>query len=229
MSGDGVALAALLAVLGVAFVFWRRGRSVRRIEQDLPAALFSMASYDASAPAEAVLSGAAASSPEPLRSAFADAVRQVHAGVPFVTALSRLPGARSSALLDRVVHLLQAAYVSGADLSEAYRKVAEDAYAFQRLQAARREAFALQKYTLYAGAVLVPGLLGMLFSWSHGASSPYGDAVFWGLQVYLAAFGALSAAFIAIVDGDFRRLALRAGLLSFVALSAFHGVRLFAA
>ena len=199
---------------------------IRRLDADLPAALFSMASYESHVPLESILSEVSACVPDPLKSALRDCVRQVRSGVPFGVALTRLGKKYPSALLDRVVQLLQAAHQSVADLSDAFRKVAEDAHEFQRLQALRRESFAVQKYTLYAGAVLVPGLLGLLFSWMHAADSPYGTSVFWGLQVYLGAFGFLSSAFVAAVESDFHGLAQRGALLSVFVLWVFHAVRL---
>ncbi|MBI5226669.1 type II secretion system F family protein [Candidatus Micrarchaeota archaeon] len=227
---------AVLGLFGLGFAylrFWKPANAVRQMEKDLPAALFSMASYDAGVPSEMVLASVAAAQPEPLRSALGNVVRQIRAGVPATVALSRLrPVGHLSPLMDRVVSLLQAAHQSGADLSEAYRRVAQDAYAFQRLQSNRREAFAVQKYTLYAGAVLVPAVLGLLFSWgSHAtsASTEYASAVYWGLQVYLVAFGVFSAAFVAVVEGSYGRWQFKAAFLALLALGVFHGVRLMAA
>lgn len=220
-----VALLALLIVL--LFWFWQRSSKVRKLEQDLPSALYSMASYEPAVPLETMLSEVSACSPEPLRSAFCECVRQVRAGVSFPKALERLSRKYESSLLDRVVQLLQSAYSSGADLSEVFRKVAQDAHESQRLTAMRRQAFAVQKYTLYAGAVIVPALLGRLFSWAANSDSSftYVSAVFWGLQVYLFYFGLFSAAFIAIVESDRRVFFPRAAVLILCGLLVFHGVR----
>ncbi len=223
---ESSALAVGAAVLlGWMAVSWHASRR-QRLDADLPAALFSMASYESHVPLESVLSDVAACAPEPLKSALADCVRQVRSGVPFGVALTRLREKYPGALLGRVVQLLQAAHQSGADLSDALRNVAQDAHEFQRLQALRRESFAVQKYTLYAGAVLVPALLGLLFSWMHAADSPYGASVFWGLQVYLAAFGVLSAAFVAAVESDVHDVLRKGAWLSLFVLWVFHAVRL---
>lgn len=215
------AAAALLVLLAHALLSWRRAADVRRLEQDLPAALYAMASYEPDVPLERVMDDVAACSPEPLRSAFSDCVRQARAGVPMPKALERLR-ARGGRLLDRTVQLLQAAYRSGADLSDVFRSVAQEAHQMQRLQASRRESFALQKYTLYAGAVLVPALLGLLFAWTHAAASPYGGPLFWGLQAYLVLFGVQSAAFIAAVQSDASALPARAASLALGGLLLFH-------
>ncbi len=220
---------ALALGVGVALFFglasWRHAARVRRLEQDLPAALFTMAAYEPEVPVESVLSGAAAGSPEPLRSVFLDCVRQIQGGVPTAHALSRM-GKSGGVLLDRAVQLLQAAHRCGADLSDVFRKVAQDAHEMQRLESARREAFALPKYTLYAGAALVPALLGTLYARTGAASSIYGTSVFWGLQVYLVFFGLLSAAFVAVVESNRAALAPRALALSALGLAIFHAVRL---
>ncbi|MBI2445361.1 type II secretion system F family protein [Candidatus Micrarchaeota archaeon] len=218
-------LAVLLVLTARALWSWRRASRIRKLEADLPAALFSMAAYEPGVPLETILSDVAACSPEPLRSAFATCVRQVRSGVPFPKALQRMRLQSGSRLLDRVVQLLQAAYRSGVDLSDVFRKVAEEAYHLQRLQAQRREAFALQKYTLYAGVLLVPALLGLLSARTDAASSAYGTSVFWGLQFYLASFGVLSAAFIATVQSDRSALPSRAASLALCGLLVFHTVR----
>lgn len=218
-------LAALLVGLVGAAWSWRRMSGIRRLEQDLPAALFSMAAYEPGVPLESMLSDVAASSPEPLRSRFSECVWQVRAGVPLPKALQHLRRqGGGSRLLDRVMQLLQAAHQSGADMSDVLRKVAQEAYHLQRLQAQRRETFALQKYTLYAGAVLVPALLGMLYARTDASASAFGASVFWGLQIYLAAFGVLSAAFIAVVQSDRSALAPRAASLALCGLLVFHAM-----
>lgn len=226
------ALEALaLGVVGLVLLFglahaWHASNKARSLDADLPSALFSMASYDAHVPLESVLSGVASASPDPLRTALSDCVVQVRSGVPLSTALKRLSRRHGSPLMDRVVVLLQAAHQSGADFSDAIRRVAQDAFEFQRLQTLRRESFAVQKYTLYAGAILVPALLGLLYSWMQAESSPYGASVFWGLQVYLTAFGFLTATFVSAVTSEFRSLPVRGAFLSVFVLWVFHAVRL---
>jgi len=222
-----VSLAALLALAAYSLWSWRRASRIRRLEQDLPAALYSLASFEPHVPVESALSEVAASTPEPLRSALSECVRQVRFGVPLPKALDRLRR-QGGFLMDRAVQLLQAAHQSGADLSDVFRKVAQDAHEVQRLQSSRREAFALPKYTLYAGVVLVPALLALLYAWA-GPSSAYGTAVFWGFQFYLAAFGVLSAAFVGVVQSDSRLFSARALALSACGLWVFHAVRALAA
>ncbi|MBI4360788.1 type II secretion system F family protein [Candidatus Micrarchaeota archaeon] len=205
--------------------WWTAQRDAEALDGQLPAALFSLASLDSHVSVEDAFLEVAVASPSPLREAFQGVVRQLKSGVGFSQAMDALRRRYPSALLARVTGLWASAYQSGADMSEAYRSVAEEAFLFQRLQAERRQSFAVQKYTLWAGLVLVPGLLGLLFSWVADPTSPYVHAVFFGLQVYLVLFSVLSALLVGVVDGSMRLVLRDAMVFAGVSFLVFHGVQ----
>lgn len=200
-------------------------REAEALDVQLPAALFALASMNTHASVEDAFLQVAAASPSPLKEAFEGVVRRLEAGVSFPVALLALRRTYPSALLARVTGLFASAYQSGADMAEAYRKVAEEAFLFQRLQAERRQAFLVQKYTLGAGMVLVPGLLGFLFEAVADPASPYVHAVFLGLQAYLALFSVLSALLVGVVDGAMQSVARNAVVFACVGFLVFHGVQ----
>ncbi len=208
-----------------AFRSFKGQSKIREVDSALPAALFSIASFPRGAPFDKVLLEVAASTPRHLRVLLQDASGCLASGMAFPLVMARMRSRCPSALLARVTGLLESAYGSGADLSGVYRKVAEDAYEFSRLEAERAQAFAVQKYTLFSGVVVVPALLGFLFSWASG-DSPFTQAVFLGFQVYLFFFGLLASLFIAVVEGSPKRWLSYAIFLVPVAFIVFHGVRM---
>lgn len=196
-----------------------RQRKTRALEKLLPSALFSFASFAPNTPVEKIISAVERDSKEPLKSALGFLGKQLSAGLSLPQALSKLRGLYSSPLLDRVTLLLEASYKSGAELSEAYREVAEDAFAFQQMEDERNASFAIQKYTLFAGVVLVPSLLGHLFSW---ASSSISGIVWLGLHAYLFFFCVLSALFISAVERQLSKTFVYAFFFLPVCFAAFY-------
>ncbi|HLD75814.1 MAG TPA: hypothetical protein VI874_02255, partial [Candidatus Norongarragalinales archaeon] len=120
----------------------------------------------------------------------------------------------------RAFLLLSSAYSSGADLSNAFQTIAEDAFESQALESERKTAFALQKYTLYAGVLVVPAVLGSLWSWAP--SSSVSDALWLGLHAHLFFFSVLSAAFIAAVERNLNSLGLNACVFLTLSFGTFY-------
>ncbi len=208
----------------VAVFAWRalkRQRAKRSLDAQLPGALFSMALFDASVPLETVFARLAAHSPKPAADVFSFLSGQLSGGIGFERAVRAACRRFESVLLPRVSGLWLAAYRGGADLSHAYRRVAEDAAWFLRLSREREQAFAVQRYTLYAGALLVPGLLGWLYTFSAKAPSALSSAVFLGLHAYLAAFGILAGVLIALMGPGLSRALPYALSLAPVAVLVF--------
>ncbi|MFH0922460.1 MAG: type II secretion system F family protein [Candidatus Micrarchaeota archaeon] len=212
------------------------------IEEQLPAALFQIASFPKRAPMERMLESVAKSDFGPLSEEFAKALKQIRSGLPVSQALDQLRLRNNSLLLNRAVSLLLSAYKSGADLSQAFKEVAEDVFQLQSLVKERRGALALQKYTLIAAsAFLVPAILGLLLNIVSSLQSAFSpetlgmsavnsaqallDAVVLGNHVYLGFLAIISSVFIASSEGDIKKSVLYVSALLPVSFLVFSLVR----
>ncbi len=215
-------------------------KRVREIEDALPAALLQVASFPKRASMEKIISALAYSDYGALSSEFRIVEKQVNAGMPVVEAFEECAARNDSVLLNRALKLLANAYKSGADLSNAFREVAEDALELQAISKEARSAFALQKYTLLAGGILVPVTLGLLFNVVSGlnaggleeftgtsvaARDALAAAILLGNQVYLTIFALAASAFIASSEGDLKKTVLYAAFLLPAALLLFNFVK----
>ncbi len=215
-------------------------KRLREIEDALPAALLQVASFPRRASMEKIISALAYSDYGALSSEFRVVERQVNAGMPVVEAFEECAARNNSVLLNRALKLLANAYKSGVDLSNAFREVADDALELQAISKEARSAFALQKYTLLAGGILVPVTLGLLLNVVSGlnaagleeftgtsaaARDALSAAILLGNQVYLTIFAVAASAFIASSEGDLKKTALYAAFLLPASLLLFNIVK----
>ena len=212
------------------------------IEEHLPSALFQIASFPKRASMERMLESVAKSDYGPLSEEFARALKQIRSGSPVSQALDQMRSRNNSLLLNRAVSLLLSAYKSGADLSRAFKEVAEDVFQLQSLVKERRGALAMQKYTLLAAsAFLVPAILGLLLNIVSSLQSAFSsetlgissvsnaqallDAVVLGNVVYLGFLAIISSVFIASSEGDVKKSVLYVAFLLPLSLLVFSMVR----
>jgi hypothetical protein len=206
----------------LAYSAWNKQKRKQALDEQLPGALFSMALFESSVPLEDVFFRLSDHLPNPVSEVFAFLSGQLRAGIGFVPSVHAACRRFDSVLLPRVAGLWLAAYRGGADFSMVYKRVAEDALWFQKLSRERAQSFMVPQYTLYAGAVLVPLLLGWLYAFSGGQdASVLSDSVFWGLHVYLAAFGVFSGLLVALMRSSVGRAPVLALGLSVVSVLCF--------
>jgi len=216
------------------------------IEEQLPAALFQIASFPKRAPMEKMLESVAKSDYGPLSEEFGKALKQIRSGLPVSQALEQMRLRNNSLLLNRAVSLLLSAYKSGADLSQAFKEVAEDVFQLQSLVKERSGALALQKYTLLAAsAFLVPAILALLLNIVSSLQNAFSpdvlgvsatvnakallDAVVLGNVVYLGFLAIISSVFIASSEGDVKKSVLYLAFLlpvSFLVFTIMRGANI---
>jgi len=216
----------------------------RAIEDELPNALFQIASFPKRTSMEKMIDSVASSGYGPLSEEFAKARKLVASGTAVPEALDSVRRNNSSLLLNRAISLLIESYRSGTDLSFALKEVAEDVFELQALVKESSSALSLQKYTLLAASgILVPLILSLLLNtvssldFSLGAaeassmvsSTPGRQALVasfvFSAQAYLVIFSAISSLFVALQEGNARRAVLYFAGLSPLALLVFNLVR----
>jgi len=215
-------------------------KRIREIEENLPAALFQIASFPRRTSMEKIMREIAKSDYGALSEEFAKATRQVDAGSPVPKALESIASENNSMLLRRACSLLSESYQTGADMSTAFKEVAEDIFEMQAIQKQTAAALSLQKYTLLAGGcVLVPLILALLLNIVSslqfdlaGISSVTPeqrqallDAAVLGSQAYLVIFAAIASVFVATQESNKKKAVLYFTLLFPLALAVFHSVR----
>ncbi|MEW5955197.1 MAG: type II secretion system F family protein [Candidatus Micrarchaeota archaeon] len=226
----------------IAFFYFEylEAKRIRELEENLPAALFQIASFPRRTSMEKIMREIAKSDYGALSEEFARAVRQVDAGSAVPKALESMAAENDCLLLRRACALLAESYKTGADMSTAFKEVAEDVFELQAIQKQTAAALSLQKYTLLAGGcALVPLILALLLNIVsslefdlEGISSVTPeqrrallDAAVLGGQAYLVIFAAIASVFVATQETNKKKAVLYFTLLFPVALAVFHFVR----
>ncbi|VVB67466.1 Type II secretion system (T2SS), protein F [Candidatus Norongarragalina meridionalis] len=227
----------------LAFYFYLgyiRSKRLKEIDDNLPSALFQMASFPRRTSAERMMESVAKSDYGALSEEFAKASKQVRAGMTVPKAIEAMRERNDSLLLGRAVALLQNSYESGSDMSAAFRAAAEDVFRLQALGREHAAAMTMQKYTLFAGGtVLVPLILGLLLnivsSLDFASAGEFGvstethaglvEAIVLGEQVYMVVFAAIASVFIASNEGNAAKAVLYFAVSAPFALLVFALVR----
>lgn len=222
--------------------FLKSGRQ-RAIEEELPNALFQIASFPKRTNMEKMFDSVASSDYGPLSEEFAKARKLVASGTSVPDALDSIRRNNSSLLLSRAISLLIESYRSGTDLSLALRDVAEDIFELQALVKESASSLSLQKYTLLAASgVLVPLILSMLlnvvgsldlstsaaaseFLSSTASRQSLVDIFPLAAQAYLVLLAAISSAFVGLQEADAKRAVLYFAALAPLTLLVFNLVQ----
>jgi len=234
----------LAAIVGLAWIStpvfarrqidWLAGGKAAEAERFLPDALLHAASIAEGAGFSDVVASIARSEYGALSSEFGIAEKKISAGEGFGAALEGIGKRLNSAAVGRACALLSRAYETGADLGDAMREAAEDAVELLSAEKEKAALLAVQKYTLLAGVLLVPVILGMIAKAVSGLDfssiaelglSGGGDDVLGaGLgasRAYLLLFACFSGLFLAVQEGEPRKGVAYALVFAPVALVAF--------
>ncbi|MCX6767535.1 MAG: type II secretion system F family protein [Candidatus Micrarchaeota archaeon] len=244
LSMSALLIAALTAFAPPACLYffdeYNAAKKTREIEETLPAALFQVASFPKRTSMERIIRSLAKSDYGELSAEFAKTERLVNAGMSVPDALEELKKRNKTLLLDRAATLLIEAYNSGADMSKAFREVAEDVFDLQSVRKEAASAVALQKYTLLAGGcVLVPIILALVLNivgaldFDEGLGFGAGAAerrelyatALWASQTYLVIFAAIASAFVATQEGQAKKAVIYFAFLAPITLLLFTAVR----
>ncbi|VVC02442.1 Type II secretion system (T2SS), protein F [Candidatus Burarchaeum australiense] len=234
--------AALLLALPFLCYFYLHYLLERRnseIEKYLPDALLQASSLEAGTRADAMLDSLAHSGYGPLSEEFAQVRNSVKAGASVPNALNAMASRSQSLLLRRTAWLMAAGYSVGTDAYSSLREAADDMLSVFSLMRERSASSSLQKYTLLAGAILVPLILGTLLSsilqlditsFTFNASDSANaqaihDAAAGAAPFYLLIYALLSSLLMAQLEGSWRRFLPYAIILAPLSLALFELAR----
>ncbi|HII39501.1 TPA: type II secretion system F family protein [Candidatus Micrarchaeota archaeon] len=216
---------------------YTRSLRTKEIEENLPPALFQIASFPRRTSMEKIMREIAKSDYGSLSEEFAKANRQIAAGASVPQSLDQMAALNDSVILQRACNLLAETYRTGADMSEAFKEVADDVFELQNLQKQTAAALSLQKYTLLAGGcVLVPLILGIILSIVTALNFDFEgitlstaaqraslvETAMLGAQIYLVIFAAIASVFVAMQEANAKKAVLYFILLFPVSLAIFY-------
>jgi len=194
---------------------WLASGKARDAERYLPDALLNSASAAEGAGFEDVVGSIARSGYGKLSEEFALAEKRIAAGGGFRAALEGVGSGLDSAPVRRACALLSRAYETGADLGEAMREAADDAVELLSAEREKAALLAVQRYTLLAGVLLVPIILGMIVKAVSGLQFPSMEelgmkaagkealeAGVGAARIYLLLFAGFSGLFLAVQEGE---------------------------
>jgi Flp pilus assembly protein TadB len=235
----GNAIAFVLIFAPALYYFWLQNLHARRnadIEKRLPDALMRAAAAEGGHGSERIFDSIAGAGFGPLSEEFSIARNQVRAGASFKSALASISARSTSPLLVRACSLMSAGYSLGSRASGSMREAADDMLSVSALMRERSSTNALHKYTLLAGGLLVPFILGTLLNavgrmgsgslFFTDASAQMNaramlEAAAGASLGYVAIYALLCSLLIAQTDGNWRRFMPYAIFLAPISLAIF--------
>lgn len=229
--GSVTALACfMLAVAaGAMHPIYLYGKKTREIDATVPDLLLQASLFPPRTPITRIL-GYLSKAGYPLSREFSKALKEIKNGSSVPEALENIRHRVKSKSVERTVKLLVQGYESGADISKVFKETASDLLKTQNVLRERNLTLAIQKYTLLlSAAILLPLILGMLGGLSKDMSfagleeyglgttkaeqESYTSTSLAGNQFYLVEYSIIVAAFIGLIENDYRK-----GMLYSIAL-----------
>ncbi|MBI4052711.1 MAG: type II secretion system F family protein [Candidatus Diapherotrites archaeon] len=225
-------------------VLYRFGVRRRAMEEMIPDLLLQASVFPPKTPMAKTLEAFASEEFGGLGKEFGKCAAGITAGKSVAQAFADFSERADSAIADRALNLLLHGYESGADMSAVFRETAEDLLETASAFRERQAGLLVQKYTLlFAGAIIVPAILGMIISMVSGMHfsefAEFGlgvpaeqrkqlfDAAVLGSQAYIAEYAILASAFLGFQEKDWKKgclyaaFMLPAGFLAYFAAGMF--------
>ena len=230
----GGALSLLPVVAAYAFPVYFWASRQRRMEAELPQALYHAASGQF-VPLEDIVEELARGKGA-LAGEFKKAAMQLRNGIPVTHALEDMVKSNDSQLLKRAIGLLLQSYRTGADMGQAFRETAEEISAIAEATREQSASTTIEKYTLLlAGGAIVPLVLGTLIAmvgsldfaglaelgFGLGSSGAVLASALLGSQVYIVEYALLAAVFVAYQEGSIEKAVVYAAILVPLSVALF--------
>ncbi|MAG21847.1 MAG: hypothetical protein CL943_00890 [Candidatus Diapherotrites archaeon] len=175
---------------------------------------------------------------------FEKAQLEIGKGASVQQALDNISKRCRSDIVGRAMRLLKQGYVSGADMSTTFRETADDLLETNAILRERNAALVIEKYTLlFAGGFIVPAILGLLVGMvgsmdfaalellEFGASAAEKGALLESTilanQIYIVEYSLLAAFFVALLEGNPKKVLVYAAFLLPISLISFNAAQFF--
>ena len=213
----------------------------KEIENYLPDALFQVGALEQGVPIERIIQNISKSGYGPLSEEFAMVSRQISAGTNVESSLLGVSERNNSAILDRVIVLLNQCYRIGGDIQLVIRETAEDIFDLVVLAKEQTAILAMQRYTiLFGGCIIIPIILAFainiisgldynllnISSVSHVERQSLISATLDATQAYLIIYTFLASLFMAHQEGRTRKAVIYFIIFVGIAIFLFNFVHL---
>ncbi len=204
-----------VAVLGIILLIsaknfyssYKEGKEVESIENNLPDALFSIAGMPKGAHIEKIFERIAHAGFGRLSEEFETASKQMKANVKPEIVVRDLGDRVGSDMLMRAGEIMVKVFEAGGHIGERLAELAEDMLLFYEMKRERANVLSMQKYTLIAGAVIIPlilstalGLVGKIAGLMQEQSNIV-DVAASVIPLYLIIYSCLTAFYISDSEG----------------------------
>ncbi len=171
LSDFGFFLPLFFASLAIPFVFigilgYRKDLKEKELEENLPRALFQMASFSSRTSFEKMVEKIAASDYGLLSKMFSRVRSSMAKGMPVPDAFDSVArGSSKSKILRKAFNLISQAHASGGNFSHSFKSIAGSIFSILSLEKEVRAQSAMLKYTLIIGnCLLMPASIGFVFN-----------------------------------------------------------------
>ncbi|MEM4194935.1 MAG: type II secretion system F family protein [Candidatus Anstonellales archaeon] len=204
-----------IPILGIILLFsaknfyssYKEGKEVESIESNLPDALFSIAGMPKGAHIEKIFERIARAGFGRLSMEFETASKQMKANVKPEIVVRDLGERVGSDMLTRAGEIMVKVFEAGGHIGERLAELAEDMLLFYEMKRERANVLSMQKYTLLAGAVIIPlilstalGLVGKIAGLMEEQSDII-DVAHSVIPLYLIIYSCLTAFYISDSEG----------------------------
>lgn len=157
-----------LKIESMLFEKYREKKRNAEIEKYLVGAMYQTSSLSAFTPIEEIFKTLADSNYGPLSKEFGKVYNEIKKGASVEDAIESMIKRNNSKALKRALNLFVVGYKTGANISDALKEVADDTAETLGIVQERAAAMTIEKYTLFAGAIIVPLILGAMISLIQG-------------------------------------------------------------
>jgi hypothetical protein len=207
--------------------FYEKRKKVEELEKYLPDALLSISSVPPGSSAETAFSAVAKGKYGRLSSEFEISLKQLRSKISLNKVLDDLSARNESAMLSKAADMLSCLFSTNNFAMSA--KLAEDFITEQEIIRERANAFSMQKYTLFFGALIIPLILAITISLSTNMASMMGKTiseVSLQIQAFLVIYCAMAAYFSAYMENRKSMALVYFVLLAALSLLTFNIVKI---
>ncbi len=160
---EKIAVLIFLSIVSMIPLLKEFKKTIKRekIEKNLPDALLLISTLPKGSHIHHIISKIASSNIEGVSDEFRYVERQINANINVESALLDMVKRIKSPMLERVVDVLLNAFKAGGNVNERIAEIADDVLAYFELRREQTSLLSMQKYTVIAGMILVPIVLGI--------------------------------------------------------------------
>lgn len=194
---------------------YKKQKRIKQIEEQIADVLLISSSFPKGS-FLGICAFIAKNSHKPISEEFLLSEKQINSGMSVEEAIEKIKQRNNSQSLSRALDLIIVAIKSGADMRETFREAAQDSIETNSLLMERNASLTIQKYTLLAGILLVPLILGIISGINSGFDSSFAQELGLGISeeeknnikqaaqdgslIYIFEYNLIACFFVALIE-----------------------------